>query len=131
MGLSKYEASTDVDTLDNLTSKLAADLRKHVRKLDHYPPYTKDWLGLSESLLHISNIALMEHRVPREGGNDDSTLWEGDELTVRFLLEEGKLNLCLRLMHEYKLKQAELRPKGGEYDAFLGATAKTILRPPW
>ena len=124
-----YETSNQGSSLDDLSRKLAVDLRKHVRKLDHYPPYTKDWLGLSEALLHISNIALMEHRVPREGGDDDSTLWEGDELTVRFLLEEGKLNLCLRLMHEYKLKQAELRPKGGEYDAFLGATAKTLDLP--
>ncbi len=42
-----------------------------------------------DSLVHISNIALMEHRLPRTGGEADATLWEGDELTVRFLLEEG------------------------------------------
>ena len=55
-----------------------------------------------DSLTHIANIAAMEHRLP-EAAN--STLWEGDQLTVRFLLEEGKLNLCMRLMHEYKRAQ--------------------------
>ena len=42
----------------------------------------------------------MEHRLP--SNQEDQTLWEGDQLTIRFLLEEGKLNLCVRLMHEYK-----------------------------
>lgn len=95
-----YEQATDTTSLDDLSRKLAVDLRKHVKRLDSFPPYTKEWLGLVDSLLHISNIAMMEHKLPRD--NDDATLWEGDELTVRFLLEEGKLNLCLRLMHEYK-----------------------------
>ena len=43
-----------------------------------------------DSLKHVAQVATMEHKIPREG---DQTLWEGDELTVRFLLEEGKLNL--------------------------------------
>ena len=47
-------------------------------------------------------MALLEHRLPREG---ESTLWEGEELTVRYMLEEGKLNLCMRLMEEYKRAQ--------------------------
>ena len=33
----------------------------------------QEWLQTVESLLHISNIATMEHKLPREG---DSTLWE-------------------------------------------------------
>eukprot|EP00966_Prymnesium_polylepis_P007470 171624-Prymnesium_polylepis.1 len=53
-----------------------------------------------ESLAHLANIALMEHRLPSKVS--EQTLWEGEQLTVRFLLEEGKLNLCVRLMHEFK-----------------------------
>ena len=42
---------------------------------------TQEWLGLTDSLQHIANVALMEHRLPRD--SEDSTLWEGEELTVR------------------------------------------------
>ena len=74
--------------LDEMSRKLAVDLRKHVRRLEMLPHHTKEWLGLTDSLQHIANVALMEHRLPREG---DSTLWEGEELTVRYMLEEGAL----------------------------------------
>ena len=72
--------------LDEMSRKLAVDLRKHVRRLEMLPHHTKEWLGLTDSLQHIANVALMEHRLPREG---ESTLWEGEELTVRYMLEEG------------------------------------------
>lgn len=101
-----YEAGADSGALDELSRKLSGDLRKHVRKLEHSAPLSREWLVMIDSFLHISNIALMEHRLPRE--DDTATLWEGEELTVRYLLEEGKLNLCLRLMHEYKRKKREL-----------------------
>jgi len=65
---------------------------------------------------------MMEHKLPRD--NDDATLWEGDELTVRFLLEEGKLNLCMRLMKEYKIKQAQAQ--AGDYAAFIIKAAKSV-----
>jgi hypothetical protein len=75
-----------------------------------------------DSLVHISNIALMEHRLPRT--ESDTTLWEGDELTVRFMLEEGKLNLCLRLIHDYCREINALNPpSSGEYQGFLVRTA--------
>ena len=32
---------------------------------------------------------------------EHSTLWEGEELALRFLLEDGKLNLCLRLLDDF------------------------------
>ena len=61
-----------------------------------------------DSIEHIANIAKMEHRLPQ--GDSSSTLWDGDEHSVRFVLEEGKLNLSLRLMSEYQSKMATLRP---------------------
>lgn len=39
-----YETSNQGSSLDDLSRKLAVDLRKHVRKLDHYPPYTNQGL---------------------------------------------------------------------------------------
>lgn len=32
---------------------------------------------------------------------DGATLWEGEELALRFMLEDGKLNLCLRMLDDY------------------------------
>ena len=61
-----------------------------------------------DSLAHIASVAQMEHRLPRE--KEDSTLWENDELTIRFLLEEGKLNLCLRQMAAYTSEMARRGP---------------------
>mmetsp|Transcript_20590 Transcript_20590/g.55516 ORF Transcript_20590/g.55516 Transcript_20590/m.55516 type:complete len:329 (-) Transcript_20590:307-1293(-) len=117
----KYEATADASNLDDLSRKLAVDLRKHVRKLDSCPPLSKEWLAMIDSLLHISNIAMMEHRLPRE--DDSATLWEGEELTVRFLLEEGKLNLCLRLMHDFK-KYQRTQNEGGQATAAAATAAE-------
>jgi hypothetical protein len=36
-----------------------------------------------------------------------STLWETDEYALRFLIEEGKLNICFQSMIEYKSYQLE------------------------
>jgi len=122
-----YETSNEPDTLDALTRRLAADLRKHVRMLDSHELFSKEWLSMVDSLVHISNIALMEHRLPRSEG--DSTLWEGDELTVRFLLEEGKLNLCLRLMHLYSSAVAAQAPGTRTYAQWLAKTAQDCGLP--
>lgn len=40
----------------------------------------------------------------QQGKKTSGTLWdqEQDELAVRILLEEGKLNLALRILHKFK-----------------------------
>ena len=42
---------------------------------------------------------------------------------MRFMLEEGKLNLCVRLMHEYRKALAALAPPSERYSAWLQSTA--------
>lgn len=68
------------------------------------------WCGTlqSEALQHAVNIALMERRLPSNGGE---SLWEREGLCVRFLLEDGKLNLCLRLLSEFfeSMRQQEAK----------------------
>ena len=40
---------------------------------------------------------------PNTGRLQDSmTLWDKDDMAVRMVLEEGKLNMCLRVLQEYK-----------------------------
>jgi len=119
----KYEAAGDADALDDLSRRLAGDLRKHVHALESQPFSSPGWLKLVDSLKHVAQVATMEHKIPREG---DQTLWEGDELTVRFLLEEGKLNLCLRLMENY----CKEKPPPDERSRWLEQKAAALSNSP-
>jgi len=102
-------------------TRLKCELREHVRFLDGYEVMSTDWLRMAESLNQIANVAFMEtHLPPNEsnpleqcGKKSQGTLWdqEKDELAVRIILEEGKLNLVLRILHSYmKFKRS---PKFG------------------
>jgi hypothetical protein len=59
---------------------------------------SKEWLAMVESLQHISSIAVMEQKLPKQAGQDVMTLWDKDDMAVRMVLEEGKLNMCLRVL---------------------------------
>jgi hypothetical protein len=45
-------------------------------------------------------------------GKEDETLWETEEQALRFLLEDGKLNLCLKNLIEFKQHQRRARVIG-------------------
>ena len=51
----------------------------------------------------------MEQRQPKQEGQEEMTLWDKEDMAVRMVLEEGKLNMCLRVLQEYK---ALVRPAG-------------------
>ena len=53
----------------------------------------------------IAKISDMEASVA--ASKDDATLWETEEQALRYLLEDGKLNLCLRNMVEFKTHQRQ------------------------
>ena len=120
---SRYEAPSEEDTLNDLSKKLAGDLRTHVRRLEPAATFSKPWLQMIDSIQHIASIAQMEHRLPREG---DATLWENDELTVRFLLEEGKLNLCLRQINAYTTVLSQCADTPAKRSAWLTRTAREL-----
>ena len=58
----------------------------------------KEWLSMVDSLQHISSIAVMEQKLPQQAGGGEMTLWDKDDMAVRMVLEEGKLNMCLRVL---------------------------------
>eukprot|EP00238_Polyblepharides_amylifera_P001527 CAMPEP_0196570970 /NCGR_PEP_ID=MMETSP1081-20130531/1140_1 /TAXON_ID=36882 /ORGANISM="Pyramimonas amylifera, Strain CCMP720" /LENGTH=281 /DNA_ID=CAMNT_0041887691 /DNA_START=61 /DNA_END=905 /DNA_ORIENTATION=+ len=87
------------NSVEALTQKLSADVRKHIRTIQSHPFLSQQWINSVETLHHISNIAMMEQRLPAKAGG---TLWERDQLTVRFVLEESKLNLCIRALMDFK-----------------------------
>ena len=51
----------------------------------------------------VAKISDMESSVA--AAKNDATLWETEEQALRYLLEDGKLNLCLRNMIAYKAHQ--------------------------
>jgi len=94
-------------------ARLKTELREHIRFLSDYELLSTDWLRMAESMHQIANVAFMETSLPlieenpltHTGKKTTGTLWdqEKDELAVRILLEEGKMNLVLRILHKYKL----------------------------
>ena len=86
--------------MDSLNARLAQDLRAQVRRLGCFPVYSPPWVEMVESLNHVAQVSSMESNLPQ--AKEDATLWETDEAAVRFILEDGKLNLCVRAMIEFR-----------------------------
>lgn len=87
--------------------------RKCVRNIQQYPILSVEWIALVDSLKQLTRLVQLEGRMPANtkvseaaGRNMDSdgTLWdqESHENAIRILVEEAKVNLCLRMMSEYK-----------------------------
>ena len=99
----KYASKDEADELGTLAARLATDLRKHIRSLGNFPILSPEWIESAEVFGRIASISDMESSLP--SGKEDATLWETEEQALRFLIEDGKLNLCLRNMIEYKAFQ--------------------------
>jgi len=83
------------------------DLRRVVKQISPHPLFCSKWFAMLSSLQHMTDTAVHEQKASTTaaeaaGGEVLATLWERNELTIRYLLEEGKLNLCLRLMIDFK-----------------------------
>lgn len=99
------------DAGDNV--KMRADAyRRCVRSIRQHPVLSAEWLGLCDSLhqLHrwsqLEKLKSADAKVADMQGRNDSvgTLWdqEQEESTIRILVEEAKVNLCVRMMNDYK-----------------------------
>jgi hypothetical protein len=95
-----YETKSDEDSMEALAKKLTDDLRKNIRALNDFSPLTEEWDGMADSLARIASITEMEQKIPKD--NEDATLLECEELALRYILEDGKLNLCLRSLSDYQ-----------------------------
>lgn len=105
------------------SSKVCAEAgRKGVRNIQQHPILSNEWLALVDSLKQLARLVQLEGRMPANtkvseavGRNPDSdgTLWdqEAHENAVRILVEEAKVNLCLRMMTEYKIWQVNAAAK--------------------
>lgn len=64
------------------------------------------------AMSRLSNITTMESKISKKDAN--ATLWDCEEAALRFLLEDGKLNLCLRLLVDLKSFEREAIETGAE-----------------
>jgi hypothetical protein len=96
--------------------------RKCVRNIHQYPVLSMEWIQLVDSLKQLTRLVQLEGRMPENTkvsetlGRDDSTggtLWDqgAHENAIRILVEEAKVNLCLRMMNEYKKWQYNLQER--------------------
>lgn len=77
---------------------------------ENYPILSDPWFEMAEIFGRVANITDVESKLP--SGKKDATLWETEEQALRFIIEDGKLNLCLRLLIEFKSRQIEARRSG-------------------
>eukprot|EP01036_Dinobryon_divergens_P033940 gene33940-43848_t len=106
----RYSAKETVDELEALSERLAADLRKQIRAMANYPILSDQWSDMADVLGRVAHVSEMEAKLPAP--KNDATLWETEELALRYLLEDGKLNLCLRNLIEFKQYQRRLAKTG-------------------
>eukprot|EP00638_Chattonella_subsalsa_P001083 CAMPEP_0117753926 /NCGR_PEP_ID=MMETSP0947-20121206/12530_1 /TAXON_ID=44440 /ORGANISM="Chattonella subsalsa, Strain CCMP2191" /LENGTH=291 /DNA_ID=CAMNT_0005572929 /DNA_START=239 /DNA_END=1114 /DNA_ORIENTATION=- len=122
----------------SISKTLSNDLRTHIRALGNFPILSDSWCSMADTFGRIANISEMEAKLPKD--REDATLWECEELALRYVLEDGKLNLCLRNLIEYKNFERDMRnnasavPVSSEQKEKLDAFEKglgTVLRNAW
>merc|ERR1719506_1613722 len=114
MAAAKYVkgAGAEDDSADTVRMRADAS-RRYIRNLQQYPVLSAQWLDLVESLEQLSRMTQLEMAKPQnmkvaevQGRDNDSagTLWDQEqhENAIRILVEEAKVNLCVRMMDDYK-----------------------------
>ena len=72
-----YATKSDVDSLGDLSDKLAADLRRHIRCIASFPILSDSWCDMADTLGRIATVSEAEAKLPKE--SDAATLWETEE----------------------------------------------------
>jgi len=101
------------ESLEKMTKRLTSDLRARIRRLTHHTPFSQEWVDMTDTLQHLASVALMEEK---DSNKKDGSIWERDELCVRYIIEEGKINMLLRIMNEYKVFHYTVLKEGTSRD---------------
>lgn len=101
------------ESLEKMTKRLTSDLRARVRRLAHHTPLSPEWNEMTDTLQHLASVAMMEEK---DTAKKDGSIWERDELCVRYIIEEGKINMLMRTMNEYKAYQYGASSEGTTWD---------------
>ena len=79
-----------------------AAYRLLVKSMSPWPLFSSNWFRMLEGIQQITDAAVLENKNVDRDTQASTTLWERNELIVRYILEEGKLNLTLRLLVDFK-----------------------------
>lgn len=108
----RYESKHEDGDLEVLNERLTRDLRKQIRELNIQPVLTDQWFYMAEVVDRLRGISDAEAKLPKEKKN--GTLWETEELALRYILEDGKLNVCLRMLSDFSnFEQQRVRSRSG------------------
>eukprot|EP00760_Papus_ankaliazontas_P028257 PhM_4_TR3601/c0_g3_i1/m.87486 len=107
------------ESLERMTRRLAVDLRGKIRRLQPCEPLTPDWLETADTLQHLASVAAMEEKDARK--NNQGSVWEREELCIRLIVEEGKINMLMRSLAAYK--QMMLTTPAADLQALLQSQA--------
>jgi hypothetical protein len=72
-----------------------SELPQHVQRLAVHRMLSNEWLKVHTSLDLVANTATTQHK-PCKDGDPHTTLWEGNEVAARLVLETGRLNVLLK-----------------------------------
>lgn len=92
----------DIDDLENLATKLTDDLHSQLHLIGSEPVLSKEWCAMSDLCGRIAHVTEVEARLDKDKSGS-VTIWEGEELALRYLMEDGKLTVCLRNLVEFRV----------------------------
>ncbi|GLD98493.1 hypothetical protein PINS_up007190 [Pythium insidiosum] len=65
---SNYASRCETDSFEELSAKLTADLRNHVRFMADYPVLSDDWMQMAEQIGRIGEITEMVRFIEHTSG---------------------------------------------------------------
>jgi len=77
----KYGAKQSIDEIEEISTRLAADLRKHIRGLGIFDMLSDRWCEMAEVCGRIAAISDVESSL--SASKSDGTLWETEEQALR------------------------------------------------
>ena len=94
-----YERKNDsLLGMEDLSQQLTAELHSKMDSLVSAPVLSEKWKKMAELCGRIAKISQVEAKLSEDGG----TMWEGEEMALRFIMEDGKLNVCLRNLVDFR-----------------------------
>lgn len=97
--------SGDNEHLASLSTRLVADLRQHISNIRLTDVYSDDWVDMAQVLERVATVVVAEDTFEKE--SKDTTLWESEEAALRFILEDSKMSVLVRMLQAFKDAQRE------------------------
>lgn len=122
-----YNASDPLqETMEKATKRLTGDIRQKVRRITAVSLYTHEWMEQTELFDQLAFSALREEHDSMDAPQKESTVWERDEPCIRIIVEEGKVNLIMRSLAEFKANSAAIRECTGELSAAINSYERSV-----